>query len=62
MKNIEIGYNQRLKNQLDFIIEIDKIKNIIRKTKLFDGNRFENDAEHSWTICIMALLLKEYSK
>ena len=61
MKNIEIGYNQRLENQLDFIIEIDKIKNIIRKTKLFDGNRFENDAEHSWTICIMALLLKEYS-
>jgi putative hydrolase of HD superfamily len=61
MKNIEIGYNQRLENQLDFIIEIDKVKNIMRKSKLFDGNRFENDAEHSWTICIMALLLKEYS-
>ena len=61
MKNIEIGYNERLENQLNFIIEIDKVKNIIRKSKLFDGNRFENDAEHSWTICIMALLLKEYS-
>jgi putative hydrolase of HD superfamily len=60
MKNIEIGYNQRLENQLDFIIEIDKVKNIMRKSKLFDGNRFENDAEHYWTICIMALLLKEY--
>jgi len=58
---LEIGYNKRLEMQLDFIIEIDKIKNIFRKTKLFDGNRFENDAEHSWTICIMALLLKEYS-
>jgi len=58
---LEIGYNKRLEMQLDFIIEIDKIKNIFRKTKLFDGNRFENDSEHSWTICIMALLLKEYS-
>jgi putative hydrolase of HD superfamily len=61
MKIIEIGYNHRLEKQLDFIVEIDKIKSIFRKTKLFDGNRFENDAEHSWTICIMALLLKEYS-
>ena len=58
---LEINYNKRLEMQLDFIIEIDKIKNIFRKTKLFDRNRFENDAEHSWTICIMALLLKEYS-
>jgi len=61
MENIKIGHNERLENQLDFIIEIDKVKNIIRKSKLFDGNRFENDAEHSWTICVMALLLKEYS-
>ena len=37
------------------------MKNIFRKSKLFDGNRFENDAEHSWTISIMALLLKEYA-
>lgn len=51
----------RLNKQLDFIIEIDKVKNILRKTKLFDKSRFENDAEHSWTICIMASLLREYS-
>ena len=57
----EITNNKRLGKQLDFIIEIDKIKNIIRKTKLFNDNRFENDAEHSWTVCMMALLLKEYS-
>jgi putative hydrolase of HD superfamily len=61
METIEIGYNKRLEKQLDFIIEIDKVKNIIRKSKLFDETRLENDAEHSWTICIMALLLKEYS-
>jgi len=57
----DIEYNKRLEKQLNFIIEIDKVKNIFRKSKLFDGNRFENDAEHSWTICIMALLLKEFS-
>ncbi len=51
----------RFKKQLDFIIEIDKVKNILRKSKLFDGSRYENDAEHSWTICLMSLLLKEYS-
>jgi len=61
MKSIEIGYNNKIEKQLNFIIEIDKVKQIIRKSKLFDGSRFENDAEHSWTICIMALLLKEYS-
>jgi putative hydrolase of HD superfamily len=47
--------------QIDFIIEVDKIKNIFRKSKLFDSSRFENDAEHSWTICLMALVLKEYA-
>ena len=57
----DIEYNKRLEKQLNFIIEIDKVKNILRKSKLFDGNRFENDAEHSWTVCIMALLLREFS-
>jgi putative hydrolases of HD superfamily len=52
---------KRFKNQLDFIIEADKIKNILRRTKIFDSSRFENDAEHSWTVCLMAVLLKEYS-
>jgi len=61
MNIIDIGYNKKLENQLNFIIEIDKIKNITRKSRLFDGSRFENDAEHSWTVGIMALLLKEYS-
>jgi putative hydrolase of HD superfamily len=61
MNIIDTNFNEKLEKQLQFIIEIDKIKNIIRKSKLFDRSRFENDAEHSWTICIMALLLKEYS-
>jgi putative hydrolase of HD superfamily len=61
MDSINIGFNKKLEKQLQFIVEIDKVKSIIRKTKLFHENRFENDAEHSWTICILALLLKEYS-
>lgn len=52
----------RLEQQIAFIIEIDKVKNIFRQTLLADGNRKENDAEHSWHIAIMALLLKEYAE
>jgi putative hydrolase of HD superfamily len=61
MDSIHIGFNEKLEKQLQFIVETDKVKSIIRKSKLFHENRLENDAEHSWTICIMALLLKEYS-
>ena len=53
---------ERLKKQLDFIMEIDKVKNIFRQTYLADGKRKENDAEHSWHLALMAVLLKEYSK
>ena len=52
---------ERLKKQLDFIMEIDKVKNIFRQTYLADGKRKENDAEHSWHLALMAVLLKEYS-
>ena len=51
----------RLRKQLDFILEVDKVKNIIRQTYLSDGNRKENDAEHSWHLALMAVLLKEHS-
>ena len=61
MEGVEFGHSLKLEKQLNFIIELDKVKNIFRKTKLFDSNRFENDAEHSWTVSIMAVLLKEYS-
>jgi putative hydrolase of HD superfamily len=61
MNAIDIGFDRKFEAQLNFIVEIDKIKHIVRKSKLFDGSRFENDAEHSWTICVMALLLQEYA-
>ncbi len=51
----------RLEKQLQFIVEIDKVKNIFRQTYLSDGERKENDAEHSWHIALMAILLQEYA-
>ena len=52
----------RLEKQIAFIIEIDKVKNIFRQTYLADKNRKENDAEHSWHIALMAILLQEYAE
>lgn len=51
----------RLEQQLQFIVEIDKVKNIFRQTYLADAERKENDAEHSWHIALMAYLLQEYA-
>ena len=50
-----------LLKQIDFIKEIDKIKYIQRKTKLLNSDRPENDAEHSWHLAMMALVLAEHS-
>lgn len=52
---------ERLKKQLDFILEIDKEKNVFRQTHLSGYGRNENDAEHAWHMAIMAYLLREYS-
>ena len=51
----------RLYQQLSFILEIDKLKTILRQTLLTDSSRRENSAEHSWHLAIMALLLSEYA-
>ncbi len=51
---------ERLKQQIRFIVEIDKVKNIFRQTYLADGKRKENDAEHSWHLALSAVLLKEH--
>ncbi len=53
MKNIE--------KVINFMIEIEKLKDIARKTKPVGLDRFENSAEHSWHVCISALMLKEYA-
>ena len=48
-------------DQITFIKEIDKVKYIQRKTKLFNSDRCENDAEHSWHLALMAIVLAEHS-
>jgi putative hydrolase of HD superfamily len=52
----------RLDQQLSFILEIDKLKTILRQTPISGAvRRQENDAEHSWHIAVMAMLLCEYA-
>lgn len=51
----------RLEQQMQFIREMDGLKNIGRQTYLKDASRKENDAEHSWHLAMMALLLSEYA-
>ena len=53
--------DERLRRQLDFSLEIDKEKNILRQTHLSGYLRRENDAEHAWHMAIMAYLFKEYA-
>lgn len=45
--------------QIEFIKEVDKLKYILRKTKLLNSDRNENDAEHSWHLALMAIVLAE---
>lgn len=52
---------KRFEKQLQFILEIDKEKNIFRQTHLSGHGRCENDAEHAWHMAIMIYLLKEYA-
>ncbi|SFJ05839.1 HD domain-containing protein [Myroides guanonis] len=54
-------HSVELLQQLDFIKEIDKIKYIQRRTKLFGSDRNENDAEHSWHLAMMTIVLAEHS-
>ena len=53
--------DNRIRQQLEFSLEIDKEKNIFRQTHLSGNGRQENDAEHAWHMAIMAYLLKEYA-
>ena len=53
--------DERLKKQIEFILEIDQEKNITRQTHLSHQGRNENDAEHAWHMAIMAYLLQEYA-
>ena len=51
----------RLEQQMKFIMEVDKLKNIIRQNYLADGSRKEDDADHSWHLAMMCAVLSEYA-
>lgn len=52
---------ERLKKQLDFILQADAEKEIERRTLISSGKRFENDSEHAWHMALMTILLSEYA-
>lgn len=53
--------SERIARQFAFIIEADRLKEVFRQTLLTQSRRPENDAEHSWHICLMAVILAEHS-
>lgn len=59
LENLDL--DERLKKQLEFSLEIDKEKNVLRQTHLTNHGRREDDAEHAWHMAVMAYILKEYS-
>ena len=52
---------ERLNQQIAFILEIDKLKSVLRRSYLLNENRHENSAEHSWHLSVMALVLAEHA-
>ncbi|NGQ94182.1 HD domain-containing protein [Brevibacillus sp. SYP-B805] len=53
---------KRLEQQIRFLLEIDQLKQVMRQSLLADQSRRENDAEHSWHLAMMALVLAEYAQ
>jgi putative hydrolase of HD superfamily len=53
--------HSRTQQQLTFLVEVDRLKGVLRQTLLCDGSRRENSAEHSWHLALMATVLAEYA-
>jgi len=51
---------ERLGKQIEFIVQIDRLKQILRQNVVVGSSRQENDAEHSWHLAVMAIMLSEY--
>lgn len=60
MKEFDFIENERLRKQIEFLVTIDRMKEILRRTVLIDKSKRENDAEHSWHLALYAMILKEY--
>ncbi|SMO65018.1 HD domain-containing protein [Solitalea koreensis] len=57
----ELDIPTRLAQQVSFILEVDKLKQVIRRNFIADGSRRENTAEHSWHIILICLTFSEYA-
>lgn len=53
--------SDRLQKQLDFLLEIDRLKEVLRQSYICHGLRKENSSEHSWHLAVMALVLAEHA-
>lgn len=53
--------NDRLLKDIEFIVELDKMKSILRQTSLIEEDKREDDAQHSWHIAVMTMVLNEYA-
>ena len=53
--------DKRLAQQIHFLVEMDKLKAVLRRTFVIGANRFENSAEHSWQLPLAAMILVEYA-
>jgi putative hydrolases of HD superfamily len=51
----------RLRHQIDFLLQIDRLKEVMRQSYICGGLRKENSAEHSWHLAVMALVLAEHA-
>ncbi len=51
----------RLERQMRFILEVDRLKDVARRTRVVQSRRLENSAEHTWHIVLMAVLLAEHA-
>jgi putative hydrolase of HD superfamily len=53
--------DDRLRRQLTFLVEVDRLKTVLRDTPITDGSRLENSAEHSWHLALFAMTLAEFA-
>jgi putative hydrolases of HD superfamily len=51
----------RLEQQVQFILEVDRLKEVFRQTECTQSRRAENDAEHSWHLCLIVIVLAEHA-
>jgi putative hydrolase of HD superfamily len=61
-KELGPDFPQRLRQQLEFILEIDRLKSVLRRSYLIDVDRHENSAEHSWHLALATMVRAEYAK